>query len=193
MAVSGDTRIIQIILLVAVVAFTVLLTRSTAGSRHQAIRRLGLIAFMILAALSVLFPSWVSSVARFVGVGRGTDLVLYVLVVVFFGYVVVTARGHARRDRQTTILARRLAIREAKHPDGRPGPEGPDGGGRVSPQGPDGGGRVSPEGPDGGGRVSPQGPDGGARPAQQGPGDGEPHDDGGPGASARRDLPHSDH
>ncbi|MGC5629566.1 DUF2304 domain-containing protein [Georgenia sp. Z1344] len=113
MPVSGDTRIIQILLLVAVVAFTVLLTRSTAGSRHQAIRRLGLLGFMALAAISVLFPSWVSSVARFVGVGRGTDLVLYILVVVFFGYVVVTARGHARRDRQTTILARRLAIREA--------------------------------------------------------------------------------
>ncbi|MGC5616687.1 DUF2304 domain-containing protein [Georgenia sp. Z1491] len=113
MPVSGDTRLIQILLLVAVVAFTVLLTRSTAGSRHQAIRRLGLLGFMVLAALSVLFPSWVSQAARFVGVGRGTDLVLYVLVVMFFGYVVVTARGHARRDRQTTILARRLAIREA--------------------------------------------------------------------------------
>src|SRR5699024_8047156 len=113
-------------LLVAVVAFTVLLTRSTAGSRHQAIRRLGLLAFMVLAAISVLVPSWVSSVARFVGVGRGTDLVLYVLVVVFFGYVVVTARGHARRGRQTTILARRLAIREADAPGGTGAPGGPD-------------------------------------------------------------------
>jgi hypothetical protein len=100
---SGDTRIIQIILLGVVVAFTIMLTRSGAGARHQAIRRLGLLAFVAVAALSVVFPSAVTHVARWVGVGRGTDLVLYALVVIFFGYVIVTARGNNRRERSMTI------------------------------------------------------------------------------------------
>jgi hypothetical protein len=110
---SGDTRIIQIILLGVVVAFTIMLTRSGAGARHQAIRRLGLLAFVAVAALSVVFPSAVTHVARWVGVGRGTDLVLYALVVIFFGYVIVTARGNNRRERSMTILARKIAIAEA--------------------------------------------------------------------------------
>jgi hypothetical protein len=110
---SGDTRIIQIILLGVVVAFTIMLTRSGVGARHQAIRRLGLLAFVAVAALSVVFPSAVTHVARWVGVGRGTDLVLYALVVIFFGYVIVTARGNNRRERSMTILARKIAIAEA--------------------------------------------------------------------------------
>ena len=48
--------LIQIILVVAVVVASVLLTRSTANARHQAIRRLLLVGFVLSAVLSILFP-----------------------------------------------------------------------------------------------------------------------------------------
>lgn len=80
-----DQPLIKVILLVAIVAVTVMLTRSTAGARHQAIRRLMLIGFVGLAVVAVLFPGLLTQVAQFVGVGRGADLLLYGLTITFLG------------------------------------------------------------------------------------------------------------
>ena len=70
---------IQLLLLLGIVATVIPLTRS-AGARHQAIRRLLLGGFVLLAVFAVLFPSVLTSVANVLGVGRGTDLLLYILV-----------------------------------------------------------------------------------------------------------------
>lgn len=106
---------IQILLLVAVAAVTVLLTRSTADARHQAVRRLLLVAFAGVAVLSVLFPAWVSWVAARVGVGRGTDLILYALVITFLGYVATTHRRMNALSRQITVLTRELSLQRARN------------------------------------------------------------------------------
>lgn len=105
--------LIQIILLAAIAVVTVLLTRSTAGARHQAVRRLLLAGFVILAALSVLFPTWLTWLARLVGVGRGADLLLYALVIAFLSSLATTYRTTALLNRRITILARKVALAEA--------------------------------------------------------------------------------
>jgi small membrane protein len=105
--------LIQIILLAAIAVITVLLTRSTAGARHQAVRRLMLVGFVILAVLSVLFPSWLTWLARQLGVGRGADLLLYALVIAFLSSLATTYRTTALLNRRITVLARKVALAEA--------------------------------------------------------------------------------
>ena len=48
----ADQPLIKIVLLAAIVVVTTMLTRSTAGARHQAIRRLLLVGFVVLAAVA---------------------------------------------------------------------------------------------------------------------------------------------
>ncbi len=121
-----DQPLIKIVLLVAVVVITMMLNRSTAGSRHQAVRRLLLVAFVLLAAAAVLFPRLLTQVAQFLGVGRGADLLLYGLTVVFLGYVASSYRRMRQMEQQVTTLARELALRRAVHDaEHRPGPGGP--------------------------------------------------------------------
>ena len=119
-----DQPLIKIVLLVAVVVITAMLNRSTADSRHQAVRRLLLIGFVILAAAAVLFPRLLTQVAQFLGVGRGADLLLYGLTVVFLGYVASSYRRMRHMEQQVTTLARELALRAAVH-DAKEHPEGP--------------------------------------------------------------------
>ncbi|AXH95359.1 DUF2304 domain-containing protein [Ornithinimicrobium avium] len=108
-----DQPLIKTVLLVAVVVITLMLNRSTAGSRHQAVRRLLLVGFVLLAAAAVLFPRLLTQVAQFLGVGRGADLLLYGLTVFFLGYVASSYRRMRQVEQQVTTLARELALRRA--------------------------------------------------------------------------------
>jgi hypothetical protein len=124
-----DQPLIKIVLLVAIVVVTTMLTRSTAGARHQAVRRLMLVAFVVLAAAAILFPRLLTQVAQFLGVGRGADLLLYGLTVVFLGYVAASYRRMRQMEQQVTVLARELAVRAALQDRPDPGRANePDGG-----------------------------------------------------------------
>ena len=115
--------IIQIVLIALVLALGWRMLRSS-GQRTQAVRRLGLLAFALFAVLSILFPSVWTSIAHAVGVGRGTDLILYGLVVSFLSFVVTTYRRLRQVEERYTRLARRVALDEAwQH--GRPGAHEP--------------------------------------------------------------------
>jgi len=115
-----DQPLIKTLLLIGIVVVTAMLTRSTAGVRHQAIRRLMLIGFVGLAVVAVLFPVLLTQVAQFVGVGRGADLLLYGLTITFLGFMAASYRRMRHLEQHLTTLARELALREAMH-DQRPG------------------------------------------------------------------------
>ncbi|WP_432542469.1 DUF2304 domain-containing protein [Kineococcus sp. SYSU DK002] len=108
---------IQVLLIAVVLVVGVLLVRSTAGARHQAVRRLLLAALVALAVASILAPGAVTAVANAVGVGRGADLLLYGLVVAFLGFVVSSYRRSRALEETVTQLARRLALDEAPTPE----------------------------------------------------------------------------
>lgn len=119
--------LIEIVLVVAIGVITVLLTRSTANARHQAIRRLLLVAFVVVAVVSVLYPAWLTYVAKVMGVGRGTDLLLYALVIAFVSYIATSHRRANLLSRKITLLARELSLAEARlarPEDGAPGSSG---------------------------------------------------------------------
>jgi hypothetical protein len=124
---GGQAVLIQLILVAAVAVVAVLLTRSTAGARHQAIRRLALMAFVVAAVLSIAFPVWLTRAANFVGVGRGTDLLLYALVIAFLSYISTSHRRMNQMSRRITLLTRELTLSEAR--EGRA--EADDGSGRT--------------------------------------------------------------
>jgi hypothetical protein len=114
--------IIQVVLIIVVVLVVARLFRSR-GARAQAIRRIGLVAFAGFAAVSILFPDVWSGMAHRVGVGRGTDLVLYALVVAFLSFTVTTYLRFRDLETNYTRLARRIALSEATRPpeqDGDP-------------------------------------------------------------------------
>jgi hypothetical protein len=104
---------IKIILIIVLAAFAVFLMLPGRGVRHLAIRRLVMLLLVAAVVLAVVFPSAVTVVARFVGVGRGADLLLYGLIVVFVGNSILQQRRHRHTEREITELARQLAILQA--------------------------------------------------------------------------------
>lgn len=104
---------IQLLLIAGVVVIGVLLMRRTGADSHLAIRRMLMGLFVLGAILSILFPQWLTWFANLIGVGRGTDLLLYALVIAFFAFVYAQHRRNLATQRQVTLLARRLALLEA--------------------------------------------------------------------------------
>ena len=116
---------IQVPLIVAVAGVGWMMLRTPSGARHQAGRRLATLAFVAFAIVAIVVRSVVARIAHMVGVGRGTDLLLYVLVVAFLAQILSSFRRNGARERQITHLARRIALDNA--------PEPPDGTRRTAP------------------------------------------------------------
>ncbi len=84
------------------------------GQRTQALRRIGLLVFLLLAVGSILRPGTLTDLAKFFGIGRGADLVFYCLVIAFLGFVVTTFKRFRAMETRYTRLARRIALDEAR-------------------------------------------------------------------------------
>ena len=98
---------IKVILIEGLVALTVF---SVAVTRHRTTTRLILLAQLLLGISLVLFPNLAQAAAERVGVGRGTDLLLYLLALgVYFGAIVVAARLR-RQQREITAAIREAAL-----------------------------------------------------------------------------------
>lgn len=110
---------IQILLIAAIVVLAVFMMRRTGADSHLAIRRILMGLFVVVAILSVLFPQWLSWLAQLVGVGRGTDLVLYGLIVMFLAFVYAQYRSNTQQQRQLTLLSRKIALLEAAEKEAR--------------------------------------------------------------------------
>jgi hypothetical protein len=107
--------LIQLILLASIALVTVLLGRSTSNARHMAFRRLFLVLFVVASAAAILFPAALSRIANALGVGRGTDLLLYILVIAFIGSLAMASRRATELGRKLTVVTRELALLEARH------------------------------------------------------------------------------
>ncbi|MGC5076991.1 DUF2304 domain-containing protein [Agrococcus sp. DT81.2] len=114
-----DKIVIQIILIIGLAVPAVILLLPSKGARSLAIRRLTLLLVLVVGIIAIMFPSLADSVAALVGVGRGADLLLYGLIIVFIGYTLSTSAHLRRVDRQISALTRELAIAEAAPPEPR--------------------------------------------------------------------------
>ncbi len=66
------------------------------------------------AVLAIVFPTALTSIAKFFGIGRGADLLLYVSIMAGMLFAVATMRAKARSDARVTELARAVALMEAR-------------------------------------------------------------------------------
>lgn len=110
----SDPIVIKTILISAFVVMAVLLFLPRSGDRPLALRRLTVGVLLLLAILAVAFPELTTSVANALGVGRGVDLLVYGLVVMFIYHSIHSKSRFAKVDQRATELARKLAILEAE-------------------------------------------------------------------------------
>lgn len=109
--------VVQIVLVLAVLVGSLALMRGGANARHLAIRRIMLLLFACLAVLTIFFPELSTQVARFFGIGRGTDLILYGLLVSFLVFMATTYQRFRQMENTITKLSRRIALDETPRPD----------------------------------------------------------------------------
>ncbi|WP_243063519.1 DUF2304 domain-containing protein [Humibacter sp. RRB41] len=108
---------IKIILVLGIIVIGVLLARPASGDRHLALRRLFMVFLVAVAIVAVLLPDWLTWLAHLIGVGRGTDLLLYVLVIAFLVFVSTTFRRNVVLDRKIALLTRAVTLAEARAED----------------------------------------------------------------------------
>ena len=108
--------LIQIILLAVILVAAAYLVRGTQDTKNVALRRLLLLVFVALAVATIIFPQITTKVAHFVGVGRGVDLLLYLTIIAFLSYSVVSYRRMVILENRLVELARELAVART-HPD----------------------------------------------------------------------------
>jgi small membrane protein len=108
--------IVQVVLVLVVIFFSLMLVRGGSNAKHMAVRRIMVMLFAISAVLSIFFPTILSQLARLVGVGRGTDLMLYAFIVSFLVYMSTTHQRFRQTETTLTKLSRRIALDEAERP-----------------------------------------------------------------------------
>jgi small membrane protein len=106
--------LIQFILVLAVLSILYIFVRSSNAIYVQASKRIALVVFAVANVYAVMRPNDLTAIAHALGVGRGTDLVLYALVVAFMAGVFSMFQRFRVVDRRYTELARTVAIREAE-------------------------------------------------------------------------------
>lgn len=117
--------VFQLLLIVIVAVAAVFSLRLISGDRSLAIKRLLAILFALVALLAIVFPEALTWAANLLGIGRGTDLLLYMLIIAAMLFAIATVRSRARRDAKITELARAMALMEARLSENRQEPGTP--------------------------------------------------------------------
>lgn len=105
---------IKIVLVLGIVAVAISMLRNRNAMRFRAGKKLLLAAFTGLAILAVVFPTTSNDAAQAIGVGRGADLLLYLLIVAFLFVALNTYLKFKDYDSVITRLSRRIALDEAE-------------------------------------------------------------------------------
>ena len=96
----------------AVVVLAVLSSRSTYSIK--AYKKIIFIAFMFFATFFIIFPDRLTSIANYLGVGRGADLLLYALFFAFCAGILNSYNKFKKQQDLLNRLARKFAVLEAK-------------------------------------------------------------------------------
>lgn len=106
--------IIQILLIVAVIGVGVYAVTKRNTHSGSAWQKIAVFLFLAFAVLAVIWPGITQRIADVVGVGRGTDLLLYAsIVTLLFLIFNLYLTRQEQRDTQNR-LARRVALLEAQ-------------------------------------------------------------------------------
>jgi len=108
---------IQALLIAAVVALLVFLLRSRKSAQSRAWVKVGYVGFILAGIYAVLRPNDTTVVANWVGVHRGTDLIVYALVIAFAFTTLSAYMRFKDLELRYARLARAIALEGAQKPE----------------------------------------------------------------------------
>ena len=108
---------IQVLLIAAVVSLLIFLLRSRASAQSRAWVKLGYLVFILAGIYAVLRPNDTTVVANWVGVDRGTDLMVYALVIAFAFTTLSAYMRFKDLELRYARLARTIALQSAQRPE----------------------------------------------------------------------------
>lgn len=111
------TTAIQILLLIATAFLVIYFLGNRRKARAKAGVKLGFLVFVIACIWAVLRPDDLTVVANWVGVSRGTDLLLYALVVAFMFTTLSSYVRFREQELRYARLARAIALKNAIKPE----------------------------------------------------------------------------
>lgn len=114
-AILGSQWFVKLLLILALLAVGYFILKPVKSAQHLAMRRLGMMIFIAFATVAVLFPTTLTRLAYWLNIGRGTDLLLYAVVLFFFSSVVTAYRRDASNEKKLTALARTLALNNVEY------------------------------------------------------------------------------
>ncbi|MFB7466572.1 DUF2304 domain-containing protein [Streptomyces sp. NPDC056224] len=117
---------IQLLLILGSVSMALMFIRTWGQAKNRAWKRIAFSVFVVVNVYAVLRPTDVTWLAQQLGVGRGTDLVLYVMVLAMGFLTLNTFLRFRSLEQKITDLARTVAINEGvRHNDERLGSDVP--------------------------------------------------------------------
>ena len=108
---------IQGLLIASIFALVIYLLRSRRSAQSQAWVKVGFVLFILAGVYAVLRPNDTTVVAHWLGVARGTDLMLYALIVAFSFSTLSTYLRFKDLELRYARLARAIALDSAQPPN----------------------------------------------------------------------------
>jgi small membrane protein len=110
---------IQGLLITSIVALLVYLLRSRRSAQSKAWVKVGFLVFVLAGIYAVLRPNDTTVVAHWLGVDRGTDLMLYALIIAFSFTTLSTYMRFKDLELRYARLAHAVALEAAQAPEPR--------------------------------------------------------------------------
>jgi small membrane protein len=110
---------IQGLLITSIVALLVYLLRSRRSAQSKAWVKVGYLLFVLAGIYAVLRPNDTTVVAHWLGVDRGTDLMLYALIIAFSFTTLSAYLRFKDLELRYARLARAVALEGAQAPEPR--------------------------------------------------------------------------
>ena len=108
--------LIKAILLTALVIIMWVIVRPVRTQGHLALRRVITVLTLVFAMFAILFPGLLNRVAWRLGVDRGINLLVYVLVLALFAQIATAYRRDSTAEKRLTELARAIALNTVQVP-----------------------------------------------------------------------------
>jgi hypothetical protein len=108
---------IQGLLIASIFALVIYLVRSRRSAQTQAWVKVGFVLFVLAGVYAVLRPNDTTVVAHWLGVARGTDLMLYALIIAFSFSTLSTYLRFKDLELRYARLARAIALDSAQTPE----------------------------------------------------------------------------
>lgn len=84
--------------------------------KNQLLGKMVFILIFLSGIVATIFPDWTNQIANLVGVGRGADLLTYLMVLMFYASFYFLYSKIENVERHQTEIIRRLSINDAQIP-----------------------------------------------------------------------------